>query len=232
MRPFLIVILSLLFFSTYGQEFSYPAINKSGKRVHDFIPFGWTILDSTKGDLNKDAIDDAVIILQHKDSVTLINTEGDSIRTQPRILLILFKNAFSEVYELTEQSNSFILKHDNPSMDDPYKSLSINKRVLEITFNIFFNMGSWYVTNASYKFRYQQGQFVLIGADNSSFHRASHDYENYSYNFLTKKRFLTKGNDIKGTKKTTWKPLKITTLKTLKAFPEPFTWEVEKNVYL
>jgi hypothetical protein len=93
-------------------------------------------------------------------------------------------------------------------------------------------MGSWYVTNAVYKFRYQQEQFVLIGADHSSFHRATHDFEDYSYNFLTKKRVWIKGNDNKGTKKTTWKSLNVPALKTLKNFSEPFTWEVETNVYL
>ena len=74
-------------------------------------------------------------------------------------------------------------------------------------------MGSWYVTNSAYKFRYQQHQFVLIGADNFSFHRATQDFEDYSYNFLTKKRVLTKGNDDKGTKKTPLKSLNIATLK-------------------
>jgi len=86
--------------------------------------------------------------------------------------------------------------------------------------------------NSAYKFRYQQHQFVLIGADNFSFHRATQDFEDYSYNFLTNKRVLTKGNDDKGTKKTTLKSLNIATLKTLKTFTEPFTWEVETDIYL
>ena len=117
-------------------------------------------------------------------------------------------------------------------MDDPYQEMTINNGILVVRFHLFYNMGSWYVTNAVYKFRYQQGQFVLIGADNSSFHRATHDFEDYSYNFLTKKRALTKGNDNKGTKKTTWKSLNISQLKTLKTFVEPFTWEVEADLYL
>ena len=200
--------------------------------ISDFIPTGWKILDSVKDDLNKDYIDDAAIILQHRDSVTIVNADGDTTLTQPRILLILFKNTVSNKFELTEQSNTFILKHDNPAMDDPYQGLAINKGVLEISFNLFYNMGSWYITNAIYKFRYQEEQFVLIGVDNSSFHRATHDYENFSYNFLTKKRTLTKGNDNDGKEKTTWKALKIVTLKTLKTFTEPFSWEVEKDVYL
>ena len=47
---------------------------------------------------------------------------------------------------------------------------------------------------------------------------------------MTKKRVLTKGNDDKGTKKTTLKSLNIATLKTLKTFTEPFTWEVETDI--
>jgi hypothetical protein len=117
-------------------------------------------------------------------------------------------------------------------MEDPYQSLSINKGVLEITFNIFHNIGSWFVTDAIYKFRYLQGQFVLIGADKHSFHRATHDYEKYSYNFLTRKRSLTKGNDNNGTAKPSLKAIKISSLKTLKTFVEPFTWEVEKGIFL
>lgn len=232
MRPFLTFILTFLFVSSYGQDFFYPTVSKSGESINDFVPAGWTILDSIKGDLNKDYIDDAVIILQHEESVTLINTDGDTTLTQPRILLILIKDTVSNSFKLTDRSNSFILKHDNPAMEDPYQGLAINKGVLEITFNIFYNMGSWYVTNASYKFRYQQGEFVLIGADNYSFHRATHDFEDYSYNFLTRKRILTKGNDNNGTKKSTSKTLSLSTLKTLKTFKEPFTWEVEKDVVL
>ena len=232
MRYSITLIFTLLFAFSYGQDFSYPIIKTKGRHLVDFAPDRWTILDSAYGDLNKDAIKDAAIILQYKDSIILVNNEEDTVLTQPRILLILFKNAAGNNFELTEQSNSFILKHDNSAMDDPYQELSINKGVLEIRFHLFYNMGSWYVTNAVYKFRYQKGQFVLIGADNFFFHRATQDYEDYSYNFLTKKRILTKGNENKGTKKTFSKTLNISTLKTLKTFLEPFSWEVEKDIYL
>jgi hypothetical protein len=224
--------LTIYFSVSYGQNFTYPSIKTAGQSIIDFVPSGWTILDSAYGDLNKDGIKDAAIVIQHKDSISLVNSLGDTVLTQPRILLVLFKKSSDKSFQLVEQSNSFILKHDNSAMDDPYQELAINNGILEITFNLFYNMGSWYVTNAVYKFRYQKSQFVLIGADNSSFHRATHDFEDYSYNFLTKKRALTKGNDNKATEKTTWKSLNISEFKTLKTFHEPFTWEVEKDMYL
>jgi len=232
MRPLLIFILAIVTFVSHGQGFPYPSIESMGSTIADFVPAGWTILDSTYGDLNKDGLEDSAIILQHKDSVALVNNHEDTIMTQPRMLVILFKNSGDKGFRLTERSNSFILKNDNPAMDDPYQEFAINKGVLEIKFHLFYNMGSWYITNAAYKFRYQGGQFVLIGADNYSFHRATHDYEDYSYNFLTKKRILTKGNDNNGTKKNSSKTLTISTLKTLKTLSEPFTWQVEENIYL
>lgn len=232
MRHFLTFILTICFGVSYGQDFAYPSIKSTGQNITDFVPTGWTILDSAYGDLNKDGTKDAAIIIQHIDSISLINSLEDTVLTQPRILLIFFKKPADNSYELIEQSNSFILKNDNPTMDDPYQEMTINNRILEVKFHLFYNMGSWYVTNSVYKFRYQQGQFVLIGADNSSFHRATHDFEDYSYNFLTKKRALTKGNDNKGTKKTDLKTLNISELKTLKIFKEPFSWEVEPDIYL
>ncbi len=232
MRQLLTFILGICFGVSFGQNFTYPFIKLTGQNITEFVPVGWTILDSAYGDLNKDGAKDASIIIQHKDSILLVNSLEDTVLTQPRMLLILFKKPADDSYELTEQSNSFILKHDNPTMDDPYEELTINNGILEIKFHLFYNMGSWYVTNAIYKFRYQKGQFVLIGADHFSFHRATQDFEDYSYNFLTKKRALTKGNDNKGPKKTTWKSLNISELKTLKTFNEPFTWEVETDLYL
>ena len=234
MRSFLILIVALLLNFCYGQEFSYPSINQTGKTVQDFVPAGWTILDTATGDLNRDKLNDVAIILQYKDSVTIVGPHDveDTVVTQPRMLIIVFKNSANNKFYLAEKTNSFILNHDNPTMEDPYAGLTIHKGVLQIDFHIFHNMGSWYITNASYKFRFQNNQFELIGAEYSSMHRATHDFENYSYNFLTKKRSLIKGNDNKGTKKTHWKPVKIATLKTLKTFKQPFTWEVEKDFYL
>ena len=232
MRPILIFILTFISAFLFGQGFSYPSITTKGKQVKDFIPAGWMILDSARGDLNKDNLPDAAIILQHKDSISIVKDIEDTVIIRPRILILLFKNKADNSFELIQQSNSFILMHDSPAMDDPFDELNIYAGILEIKFRLFYNMGSWYVSTASYKFRYQKGEFVLIGADSFSLHRATMDFEEYSYNFLTKKRNLTKGNESTGKKKTMWKALGISPLKTLKTFTEPFTWEIEPDKYL
>lgn len=232
MRHILTFILTFYFGVSYGQNFSYPSIKSTGQSITDFVPAGWTILDSAFGDLNKDGIKDAAIVIQHRDSISMVNSLDDTVLTQPRILIVLFKSAANNKFTLTEQSNSFILKHDNSIMDDPYQGITIDKGILKIDFHLFYNMGSWYSTSSTYKFRFDRKTFVLIGADLSTIHRATLDYEDYSYNFLSKKRSYTKGNDQSGTKKTTLKTVALTSLKTFKTFKEPYSWEIETDINL
>ena len=224
---FILLLTSLLL---RGQSFTYPIIKTTGQTLSDFVPNSWTKIDSAFGDLNKDGVKDAAIIIQSRDSVSLVNSLGDTVLTQPRILLILFKNPIASNFYLKEQSNSFILRNDNPEREDPFQEVKVENGILKISFQLFYSIGSWYITNSTYKFRFQNNQFYLIGADYSSFQRATHDSQEYSYNFLTKKRSLTKGNDKRN--KTTWKPLNLNGLKTFETFPQPFTWDIEEEVSL
>lgn len=232
MRYIVAFIMSLCVEIAFGQDFAYPAIKGTGQTINDFLPSGWMVLDSAYGDLNKDGIKDAAVIMQLKDSTRIVNNLEDTVLTQPRILLLLFKNTANNQFSLVEQSNSFILDHDNAVMDDPYQGISIDKGVLKINFHLFYSMGSWYTTSSTYKFWFNGASFVLIGADISTIHRATLDFEDYSYNFLTRKRTYTKGNEEKGSTKTTIKTFALTPLKTLKTFKEPYSWEVETDVSL
>lgn len=235
MRQLLTIIFLLTFGIAFGQDFSYPSIENQGQDINSFIPNGWTLLDSTQGDLNKDNHNDLVLIIQRKDSVTLIKNEfeyNDTVLTQPRILIFLFHNLTTNQYQLVERSNSFILNYDNPNMEEPYQDISISNGVLKIDFQIFMNVGGWGMSNNSYKFRYQDNQFILIGADYNSVNRGSGETEYRSYNFLTKKVKVTKGTIESDKRKIVWRTIDIKEFKTLKTFKQPFTWEVEKDYYL
>jgi hypothetical protein len=230
------IFFILTFGPTFGQMFSYPTIKSNGNSTADFVPAGWTTIDSAIGDLNSDNLDDLALILQHSDSVTLIKIEddySDTVRTQSRILVVAFRNVITKQYDLVEQSNTFILNHDNPIMDEPFQDISISSGVLKIDFRIWLSMGSWETSNNSYKFRYQDNDFKLIGADFNSANRGSGETEDRSYNFLTKKVKVTKGNFSTDKKhKPLLRSFNSAELKTFKTFKEPFTYEVEKDFYL
>jgi len=232
MRFTLTTLFSLVFLISFGQNFKYPTIIKSGKQAIDFIPKGWTILDSAQGDLNKDGLADKAIILQTQNKYTLENDEQEQVETQPRILVILFKDPLQNGYKVVCQSNSFIPKEDHPNMDEVYQTISVEKGILNIKLQQFYTIGSWYLTNISYKFRFQNNSFALIGADHYSMHRASLDFEEHSYNFLTRKRVVTKGNANKAAKKSSSSTITFTELKTLDSLKKAFDWAVEEDVYL
>jgi len=236
MKQLFTLIFLFLLGVVWGQKFSYPSIKKQGSTVADFVPQGWKILDSASGDLNKDKLVDFAVILQHKDGIKILKSEeGDSetVTTQPRMLIILFRCNSSNKYMLKEQNNSFILNNDNSTMEEPYQSIKIINGALRLDFQLFSNMGSWFITSSSYIFRYQNNDFFLIGAEYKSFNRANQDYEDYSYNFSTKEWSLTTGNESSNTKpKVEWHKLDLKVLKTFSTFKKPFTWEVTKDIYL
>lgn len=192
MRQILTILFILIFGCVFGQNFSYPSIHSEGKDFESFILNGWMLLDSVQGDLNKDSYKDVVLVIQHKDSVKL---EGNSFLTQPRMMLILFYNNATNRYKLLEQNKTVILNYNDPYMIDSYNAISIsNKGVLKIEFSFFAIMGTYSSSCSSYKFRYQNNEFTLIGADYSSMYRGSGEFEETSYNFLTKKMKKTTGN--------------------------------------
>ena len=73
MRPLLTLIFLLKIGLSLGQSFAYPTIKNNGHKLSEFIPNGWTILDSTSEDLNNDKHDDFACVLEHRDSVSIFS---------------------------------------------------------------------------------------------------------------------------------------------------------------
>jgi hypothetical protein len=235
MRPLLTIFFLLKIALSLGQGFTYPTIKNNGHNVFDFIPNGWKLLDSASGELNNDRYTDLAFVIEHIDSVSLVKSDEtylDTVITQPRILILAFYNSKSNQYDLVQQSNTFILNHDNPSMEEPFQAISISVGILKIDFSIFMNAGSWGMSNNAYKFRYQDNQFHLIGADYFYTNRGSGETENRSYNFVTKKVKISTGTISNDKQKIVWRVFELKEMKTLETFIKPFTWEVEKGYYL
>jgi hypothetical protein len=241
----LLLILTLLLTSvlaSFGQDFKmpteadYPKLEKIGQKVEDFVPRNWNVMARECGDLNGDKAQDCVLIVKGKDAKFLNKNEGlgaDVFDTNPRMLLILFKNPSANRFELIEQSNSFIFVPDSPTMSEPFQSVKIKNGVVQLDFELWYSAGSWGTTQASYKFKYMNNEFALIGADKTESMRNTGETETRSYNFLTGKMNVTTGNfssDKKG--KTKWRTLKAGKLKTFRTFVKPFDWEIEKDYFI
>lgn len=137
-----------------------PNCQSVGLKTSDFIPEQWKTLGEAKGDLNGDNIEDAAMAVQGTYSKFVDKEE--KFDTNPRMLIVLFGSKVG--YRLAEKSNSIIAIPDSPSMTEPFDSLAIKNGVLHIRQGIFMSAGGWTTSNHLYKFRYQNSEFVLIGA--------------------------------------------------------------------
>lgn len=234
-KIFVSFVLFLLVLSRGNStDFTFPEYKRSVKSIQECIPNGWMVLDSAKGDLNNDKHSDIAVVIQCKDTVEFDNDESHIIpdSCQPRILLLMLYNSATKQYDLVENSETFILCHDNPNMSDPFQEITIMNGLLNITFEIFMYAGSWTMSNHIYKFRYSNKKFVLIGAENSSTHRATGETEHQVYNFSTGKIKITKGNVATERQKIEWRKMIKRDLKTLASIIRPFQWEVSKGLFL
>jgi hypothetical protein len=218
------LFFALLFFSTF--VFSQSSV-VTGKSIQDFIPKGWKKIMACKGDLNKDKIADVAFIIEKNDKKNfIINKQGlgtDTLNVNPRRLVVLFKKG--NAYTLAESNDAFIPRTNDPEnscLMDPLVEggIEIEKGNLVLVFNYWYSCGSWYNTNKTFRFRYSDNRFFLIGFDSYQFHRSTGEIVDESRNYLTKKQSITTGANEFGNgdnkTKTVWSKIKITQLIKLK----------------
>jgi len=172
------------------------------------FPKGWKSVVVKKGDLNKDKIDDVVLVIQKNDAKNFEKSEDNTIfNYNPMAILVLFKNKNSQYNLISKNENGFIVSKDkalveeletlsSPDLDDDLsKSINIKNDTLRLLTR------SEYVKGArvtEYIFRYQNKKFELIGLEYKYWHTST-DYAvdiACSINFSTKKLIATK--DISG----------------------------------
>lgn len=218
---------------TMPTDADYPKLPETAARPADFIPAGWEIMSQAEGDLNGDKQNDSVLVIKGNDEKFLNKNEGlggDIFDTNPRILAVLFRE--NDQYKLALQSNSFIAMASSPTMEEPFQSVKITKGILQFDFEIFMSAGGWGMSNQNYKFRWQNNDFVLIGADKMDVQRNSGEMETRSYNFSTGKVQIKTGKTSSDKEKIQWRTFRAKEKKTLSNYGKPFEWEIEKDYFL
>ena len=178
---------------------------QKASKIEDFIPKGWKKLIVEKGDLNKDKIDDVVLVIEKNDPKNFKKIEDSSssnpVNFNPRIILVLFKDKNSKYTLVAKNDKNFIVSPgyaseegleslDSPDYDDNLsKAVTIKNSTLHI-----FTLADYvkYATSTTYIFRYQNNRFELIGLDAQSI-LGDTEYantRNYSLNLSTKKLII------------------------------------------
>ena len=211
LRLYILPVLLCLSTVVMGQS-----LKQSGNSAKDIVPEGWEVIEA-EGDLNKDGISDLAIIatpnfeehLKHRDDGYVYNFN------QP--LLGIYWGNRNGGYTCWKIYDKVI-----PAQVDEYifvdLSLSITDRgVLKIDVSTFASAGGWGQGGSTYLFRYQSGDFFLIGKDESSMMRNTGETTLDSYNYLTSKhqRITYNEFDPKVKRRETWKKLKKAPLQRL-----------------
>ena len=192
MKRKLFFVLSLFLICSiyiFGEDFPTKA-----KTVNDFIPKGWKEILTTNGDLNKDKLEDTVIVIEKDDVLG-----PDYLNLNPRILLVLFKQKDGTYILASKNDKGFIQSEndeENPTLMDTLTGISIKNNTLRINFDYFLSAGSYSASQTVFTFRFQNNRFELIGLDNNSFMRNSGEQEEFSINFSTNKMKTTSGRNM------------------------------------
>ena len=198
-RKLFFILLLFLISSIYVFGENFP---QKAKTVNDFIPKGWKEILATNGDLNRDKLEDTVIVIEEEDKKNIKKNDGfgpEELNLNPRILLVLFKQKDGTYILASKNDKGFIKSEgndDNPALMDTLDDIIIKNNVLKIVFNYFMSAGSWWTSTNVYIFRFQNNVFELIGYESNAYMRNTGEEEGTSINFSTNKAKITTGGNI------------------------------------
>ena len=178
-----------------AQKQKKPQFAKEGRTIEEVVPNGWDIQSAT-GDLNKDGIEDFVLIVRPNDPAHIkTRDDGFEYNFNPLFLAVYFGSP-SGVYK------RFKVWHDTVSgREDEYtditNELSITpKGAIDISVSSWSSMGTAATGGSTYRYRFQSGDFYLIGEESSWLNRMTGEGESTSINYLTGQKEITTGNMI------------------------------------
>lgn len=149
--------------------------------ANDFIPKGFVLSSTSIGDLNKDGVDDKVLLVKGTDKGAFVKNEyGELVDRNRRGIIVLFKKD-NQYEQVLKNLNCFSSENEDGGVYyAPELSLEIGKGNLYVNY-AHGRYGYW-----KYTFRYRKGDFYLIGYDNSE--GGAVVEKETSINFLSKKK--------------------------------------------
>lgn len=145
--------------------FALSIFSQESKKVNpiDFVPKNYNLVEEMYGDLNKDGIDDCVLIIKGTDKNKFISTEnGEKLDRNRRGIIVLFKNDLN--YEIAIKNYDCFASENEEggTYFAPEFSAEIKRG------NLYFNYGHGRYGFWKYTFRHKNSDFELIGFDRSN----------------------------------------------------------------
>lgn len=175
---------SVLVFSSntlLAQKSKRPELAKEGRSLEELLPKGWEAQHGT-GDLNKDGIED-IILIAHPNFPENKKKRDDGYEYDfnPAILAVYFGSP-TGVYQRFK-----VWKEAVPHREDEYTEIGVELSVTPkgaVDFNVssWSSMGTADTGSTTYRYRYQSGDFYLIGEETGWHNRMTGEGEKTSIN--------------------------------------------------
>ncbi|MDO4512281.1 MAG: hypothetical protein Q4B68_10755 [Bacteroidales bacterium] len=201
MKRLLMAALVLTTLAASGQQ-----LKTVGTDIEHLKPEGWLHF-ADYADVTGDGVTDIVAVLQPCDSTKMRKCEDGFYHNYNKPVLAIYLGEPDGKMHLFRSYDSITV-----ASDDEYVELTTFARVSErgnvvIDVDTHVTAGSWATTRTSYVFRYQDGDFYLIGKEKQHLNRRTLDRENISENYLTGKRCIVNTNDETGSRKEAWETI-------------------------
>ena len=175
---------------------TYPVIARNGASLEAFVPKMWKLEAKATGDLNGDKLPDAALVLHMQDPNNMVASDWDPTRkydSNPRMLLVLFAKPAGG-FSLAAANHEIIPRLENQNQEDPFDAVEIHGGTLRLKMHVFMSAGGWWMGNVGFTFRWQDGDFKLIGFDRDGVQRNTGVTDKLSINFLTRAKVETDGH--------------------------------------
>lgn len=163
---------------------SFKVVRSQNNNINDFIPKGYDLIYLTFGDLNKDSLQDCVLIIKGTDSTNVVTNRFEQIVDRNRLgIIVLFKN--NNGYQIADKNYDCLSSEneDGGVYFPPELDVYISNNYLNIDF-LHGRYGTW-----GYTFQYQNENFELIEFTSSS-NRGPIVLSTTYLNFITKKKIV------------------------------------------
>lgn len=152
-------------------------------KVSDFIPEGYEIFEEIKGDLNKDKVNDCVLIIKSTSKNGYVNTEKGLINRNRRGIIVLLNE--NENYKIIlRNTDCFSSENEDGGIYFP-PELSVNIE----NGNLYIHFGHGRYGYWKYTFRLKNSDMEQIGYDSSDNSGPVINSE-VSINFLSRKKII------------------------------------------
>ena len=208
----ILLVAAILSLSATAQD-----LKTSGTTIQELVPATWKITEAT-GDLDGDGIADLAIIATPDFKEHLKVREDGYVYNFNQPILAIYRGHAKGGYSLWKRYDKAVAGNENEYNFIDHSLSITSRKVLKIGIERFSSAGSYTSGKSDYLFRYQNGDFFLIGEDNEEMSRTTGEVVNVSKNYLTGKQCRTVSaafldSDIRPSEK--WSTFKRTPLRAL-----------------